>query len=125
MNTITYFEIQTSNPEKAISFYTSVFGWSIEKDETMSTEYYTIETDDLIGGLLPRPADAPPTGTGANAFVCSIQVDSFDKASKKIQKAGGKVALQKFAIPGRCWQGYFLDPDNNTFGIFQVDSAAK
>jgi len=30
----------------------------------------------------------------------------------------GQVALPKFAIPGRCWQGYFLDEDHNVFGIF-------
>ena len=25
--------------------------------------------------------------------------------------------MPKFAVPGRCWQGYFLDPDHNVFGI--------
>jgi predicted enzyme related to lactoylglutathione lyase len=38
---------------------------------------------------------------------------------------GGQVALPKFAVPGRCWQGYFIDLDGNTFGIFEVDENAK
>jgi len=32
--------------------------------------------------------------------------------------------MAKFAVPGRCWQGYFLDTDNNVFGIFEVDGNA-
>jgi len=52
-------------------------------------------------------------------------VESFDDTAALVIANGGKVALPKFAIPGRCWQGYFIDPDNNTFGIFQVDENAK
>jgi predicted enzyme related to lactoylglutathione lyase len=39
--------------------------------------------------------------------------------------AGDRVALPKFAVPGVCWHGYFIDPDGNTFGVFQPDSTAK
>jgi hypothetical protein len=34
------------------------------------------------------------------------------------------VALAKFAVPGVCWQGDFLDTEGNTFGIFQPDANA-
>lgn len=34
------------------------------------------------------------------------------------------VALPKFAVPKTCWQGYFVDPEGNTFGIFEVDANA-
>jgi predicted enzyme related to lactoylglutathione lyase len=43
----------------------------------------------------------------------------------KILSFGGKVALPKFAVPGVCWQAYFLDSDGSTFGVFQPDSPAK
>jgi len=32
---------------------------------------------------------------------------------------------RKFAVPGRCWQGYFLDTEGNTFGVFEVDPDAR
>jgi hypothetical protein len=44
--------------------------------------------------------------------------------SELILKNGGRVAMPKFAITNRCWQGYFVDMDNNTFGIFEVDENA-
>lgn len=125
MNTIAYFEIQSSDPARDKAFYASLFGWKFVKEETVPIEYYRIETENMYGGLLKRPAKTPHTGYGTNAFTCSIQVSSFDETAALILKLGGQVALPKFAIPGRCWQGYFIDLDNNTFGIFEVDEHAN
>ena len=125
MNTIGYFEIQSSDTARDIKFYENVFGWKFIKEEFVPIEYYRIETNSINGGLLKRPAKVPPMESGTNAFVCSIQVDNFDKTNEGILQNGGQVALPKFAIPGRCWQGYFVDLDSNTFGIFEVDEKAK
>ena len=125
MNTIGYFEIQSSDPNRDIKFYQSVFGWKFIKEEFVPIEYYRIETNGINGGLLKRPAKVPPMESGTNAFTCSIEVENFDKTAGLIHQNGGQVAMPKFAIPGRCWQGYFIDPDNNVFGIFEVDPNAK
>jgi hypothetical protein len=125
MNTIGYFEIQSSDVKREINFYQTVFGWKFIKQEFVPIEYYRIETTGISGGLLKRPAKIPPPESGTNAFVCSVQVENFDATSERIIKNGGQVALPKFPVPGKCWQGYFIDPDNNTFGIFEVDEKAK
>lgn len=57
--------------------------------------------------------------------MCSIEVENFDATEQKILSLGGEVALPKFAIPGKCWQGYFVDTEGNTFGIFEVYESAK
>ena len=124
MNTIGFFEIQSSDPARDMTFYKTVFGWKFIRQESVPIEYYLIETNTIFGGLLKRPAKVPPPESGTNAYVCSIQVTSFDKTSDLILKKGGQVAMPKFAVPGRCWQGYFIDQDNNTFGIFEVDEKA-
>ena len=125
MNTIGYFEIQSSDPSREMKFYEAVFDWKFVKQEFIPIEYYRIETNSIYGGLLKRPAKVPPPESGTNAYVCSVQVENFDRTSELILQNGGQVALPKFAIPGRCWQGYFVDRDNNTFGIFEVDEKAK
>ncbi|MEI6086369.1 MAG: VOC family protein [Bacteroidota bacterium] len=125
MNTVGYFEIQTSNPAREINFYHNVFGWNFSLELQAPNEYYRIETRNMHGGLLKRPSALPPQDAGTNAFTCSIQVSDFDKMAEKIIINGGKVTIPKFPIPYRCWQGYFLDEDNNIFGIFQVDNKAK
>ena len=120
-----YFEIQAGIIDRAIGFYKGAFGWDFKKAEGLPVEYWRIETGGSRGGLLNRPAAAPPPQSGTNAFVCSMEVKNFDETAQRIQELGGLVALPKFAVPGTCWQGYFLDTEGNTFGIFQVDQAAK
>lgn len=108
-----------------MGFYSTVFGWKFTKQDFAPVEYYHIRTNGIFGGLLRRPAQIPAAGSGTNAFTCSIQVEIFDATANKILESGGQVALPKFAVPERCWQGYFLDLDGNTFGIFEVDDHAQ
>jgi predicted enzyme related to lactoylglutathione lyase len=124
MNSPVYFEIQSSNLERDAQFYRKIFGWKIAKDAAMPIGYYRIETDGIAGALLERPVPVAPM-SGTNAFTCSMEVADFDKTAEAILANGGIVALPKFAIPGKCWQGYFLDPDQNVFGIFQADENAR
>ncbi len=125
MNSVGYFEIQASDLEKAVTFYQNVFDWKFTKEESLPIEYCRIQTNGINGGLLKRPAKTPPSECGTNAFTCSIEVMNFDEIGKKILDSGGQVALPKFAVPGKCWQGYFIDTDNNVFGVFQVDENAR
>ncbi|WP_151751641.1 VOC family protein [Acinetobacter bereziniae] len=125
MNTLCYFEIQSSNPEREMKFYHDVFGWKFNKVEGLPIQYFQIETATLHGGLLERPAQTPPTQCGTNAFTCSFEVEDFDQTAEKILALGGHIAMEKFAIPNKCWQGYFLDADHNTFGVVQVDPNAQ
>lgn len=125
MNAPAYFEIQAEDTQRACRFYTEIFGWTFAKAESLPVDYWRIETDGLRGGLLQRPAKTPPAGYGTNAFVSSIEVVNFDTTAQKITNLGGQVALAKFAVPGVCWQGYFLDTESNVFGIFQADPLAK
>ncbi len=119
-----YFEIQADDLKRAIDFYSQVFGWKFSEVKGLPVAYWTIETGGSRGGLLQRPAQTPPPQCGTNAFVCSLEVKSFDETAKTVAQLGGIVALPKFAVPGTCWQGYFVDPEGNTFGIFEVDAKA-
>src|SRR3989344_8167830 len=123
---ISPFEIQADQPERAAEFYRKVFGWKIDKWEGGQMEYWMVMTADkdskepgINGGLLPRPAKAPPQQSGTNAYVCTVQVADFDAIAKKIGAAGGINAMPKYAFPGMAWQGYFVDTEGNTFGLHQ------
>lgn len=120
MNQVGYFEIQANAPEKTVEFYANVFGWKFTEQTGLPIKYWQIETNGMNGGLLERPAKTPPTEYGTNAFTCSIEVADFDASAEIILQNGGQIAMPKFEVPGKCWQGYFIDTDNNVFGIFQV-----
>lgn len=53
-----------------------------------------------------------------------MQVEDFDVLQEKVLTNGGMVAIAKFPVAGKCWQGYFLDNDKNIFGVYQVDENA-
>jgi uncharacterized protein len=120
-----YFEIQADDPRRAIHFYSKVFGWKFSEELVgLPVPYWRIETGGSRGGLLERSAKKPLGQCGTNAFVCSLEVEDFDATAKTIQDVGGIVALPKFAVPKTRWQGYFVDSEGNTFGIFQLDPHA-
>ena len=130
MNRVVHFEIQADEPERAMKFYKEVFGWTFERwGEQKYWMLMTAEKDSkeigINGGLLPRPCPAPAVGQGTNAFVCTVQVENFDEIAKKIEAAGGVIAMPKFALAKMAWQGYFLDTEGNTLGLHQPDENAE
>lgn len=130
-NRVAHFEIHAENPERAVEFYTKVFGWKITKWEGGQMEYWMIESGareeagGINGGLMRRQGNAPEVGAPVNGFVCTMVVDSYDEMHEKILAAGGKVALPKMALVGMAWQGYYIDTENNIIGIHQADTNAK
>ncbi len=132
MNRVVHFEIHADELQRAVDFYKKVFNWTIDQWPGLGYEYWMVMTAEkdskepgINGGLLKRPAPLAKEMCGSNAFVCTVQVDSFDDVAKKIEEAGGKVAMPKFALAGMAWQGYFIDTEGNTFGLHQADSNAK
>jgi predicted enzyme related to lactoylglutathione lyase len=131
MNRVVHFEIQADDPERAMKFYKAVFGWNFPKwmEEPPYWGVVTAEEGSkepgINGGLLKRSFKTPPREHGTNAYACTVQVEHFDQIAGKIEKAGGIVAMPKFAIPGMAWQGYFLDTEGNVFGVHQADENAK
>ena len=118
-----YFEIEADDPARATNFYSQVFGWRFSENQGPE-RYWRIEAGDLYGGLLPRSAARPPSQSGANAFVCSFEVQNFDTTEQTIRNLGGSVSEPKFPVAGQSWQGYFMDTEGNNFGIFQLDEKA-
>lgn len=120
-----YFELQCDDLVRASKFYGFVFGWSFAPQQDMPVEYMRITTKGMQGGLLKRIAPLPDPESCTNAAIVSMEVPDFDRAAGKITEKGGQVVLPKFAVAGRCWQGYFEDTEGNLFGIFEVDEAAR
>lgn len=132
MARVVHFEIQADDVERAKAFYVAAFGWPFEdySQFTGGQVYWGITTGPsdepgIDGGLLPRPVPAPGPGQGTNGYVCTMQVEDYDATERSILEAGGRVALPKQALPGMAWQGYYLDPEGNTFGIHQPDPEAQ
>lgn len=130
-NRVVHFEIHAGDAERAKKFYQAVFGWEFPQ-WMEEPPYWGVMTAPegsqelgINGGLMARQGGAPSDGAPVNAYVCTVQVDSYDEIHDKILKAGGTVAVPKHAIPGMAWQGYYKDTEGNIFGVHQPDESAK
>jgi predicted enzyme related to lactoylglutathione lyase len=124
-----HFEIQASNPQQLIDFYSSLFGWSFNKWE--GGDYWLIQTGSdnepgINGGLLPRNGPPPANMAPVNAFCITIDVADLDGLLAKVESGGGGalVCVPKMAVPGIGWLAYVKDPDGNIFGMMQADMKA-
>ena len=124
-----HFEIQAADPNRAIAFYTALFGWSFNK-WAGPADYWLIKTGEagtmgIDGGLLPRKGPPPAAMQAVNAYICTIGVDNLDSSLKRLGELGTAVVVPKMAVPGIGWLAYANDTEGNIFGMLQPDAAAK
>lgn len=128
MPRVIHFEIHADEPQRAIRFYNSVFGWEFLKFPNAITDYWVVKTGDasqpgIDGGLLQR--DIHFEGVGTTAFVCTIAVADLDVYLMKVNTSGGQLARERMAVSGVGWLAYCKDTEGNLFGMMQADAAAK
>jgi uncharacterized protein len=129
MPRVMHFEIHAENPERAITFYTDLFGWEFKKwDGPMP--YWLINTGPdgepgINGGLMNRMGPPPADGQAVNAYVCTVGVTDLDGSVTKALGSGGTTAMPKMPVPGIGWLAYVKDTEGNILGMIQPDPTAK
>jgi hypothetical protein len=121
MPRVIHFEIPVDKVERAVKFYTNVFGWSIQN--WASEDYWLVKTGEkqqpgIDGAIMKRTATT--TGT-----VNTIEVPSLEEYLTKVTENGGKVLTPRNTIPGVGYFAYCQDTEGNTFGVLQGDESAK
>jgi predicted enzyme related to lactoylglutathione lyase len=128
-NPVVHFEIYARDAEKLATFYSTLFDWSIEAMPGMDYHYVkTTDTDDkgvptqpgINGGLVVRPA-----GYDDKGWINYINVDSLDAAVTRAHGLGAKVMKPRAAVPGMGWFAMLVDPQGNTFAMWERDPNAK
>ncbi|HTI72185.1 MAG TPA: VOC family protein [Candidatus Limnocylindria bacterium] len=118
---IVWFEIPADNPQRAQSFYGSLFGWKINPFPG-GMEYWHIDT----GGADASPDGGMLTRKYPNQPITNyINVPSVDEFGAKVVKLGGKICMGKTAVPQ---MGYFViceDTEGNTFALWEMSPDAK
>ena len=125
-NRVVHFDVYADDVERAIAFYQTVFGWSIEKVEGM--EYWLIKTGvggpGIDGGLSKR--ESPTQGTVPQyGFTCTVDVEDVQAAFAAAVAAGGSEVHQPGPVPGVGYIAYVRDTEGNHLGLMQFDPDAK
>jgi uncharacterized protein len=128
MPRVIHFEIHTDDPDRAIIFYNSVFGWHFTKWNGPQ-DYWIIKTGaeaqpGIDGGMIRRHGVAGKD-QAVLAYVCTIDVPNIDEYLAKVTSHGGSIALPKMPIPTIGWLAYGKDTEGNIFGMMQPDGTAS
>ena len=127
-----HFEIHAEDPQRALDFYTAVFGWKYSR--WGEQEYWLIDTKDgdqagdqpgIDGAIIKRQGPAPTEGQAVNAYAIIIEVEDLDALVKKINDNGGHITVAKMPVNSMGWVAYAKDTEGNLFGMMQLDEQAK
>ncbi len=111
-----HFEILAEDPAKLAEFYKAVFDWEVA-DWGGGDQMYWLAT---------TGADTEPGINGAfmgralnQSVINTLEVESLEEATSKIEAAGGKVVHGPNEVPGQGTHAYFADPEGILFGVMQ------
>jgi uncharacterized protein len=124
MGRVVHFEIHADDPERAVAFYTEVFGWTVNRFGEMDYWLLTTGTDNpgIDGAILPRQGLRPKTGAPIVGMVNTVQVTDLDATLAKAIDRGATMALDKMDIPGVGTVAYIHDTEANVVGVLQPES---
>jgi hypothetical protein len=121
MSRVIHFELNVDDPERAARFYSSVFGWTIEKWDG-PLDYWLVMTGDRaepgIDGAMTRRL--LPGATTVN----TIDVDDLNHAMAAVIEAGGQIVSPRTMLPGVGFMCYAQDPEGNLFGMMESSEEA-
>ena len=104
MPRISHFEIPSDYPEKAMSFYQHVFGWTFQKFG--EHDYWFVNSGDSnepgINGAIMKKKDP------RQPVVNSIMVEDLDAIVRTIENHGGKIVVPKMPFP--VLAGWLISP---------------
>jgi uncharacterized protein len=119
-----WYELMTTDPKSAESFYRSVIGWG-GRDAGMPGMSYTLLTvgDMPVAGLMEMPqrvadSGAPPFWTGY------VYVDDVDASAAQAKKDGGAIHHAPDDIPGVGRFAVIADPQGAAIALFKTPMAA-
>lgn len=106
-------ELMTRSPERAVDFYTTVFGWSV----TASEHYPQWGLDGAdFGGMVTMddkfPPEVPPH------WLPYFAVADVDAASATATEAGGTVLMEPTSVPDGPRIAVLRDPHGAMFGVY-------
>jgi hypothetical protein len=121
MDSVSHFEIPAKDPTKTADFYTKAFGWKVEAVPGMDYwMVWTTESDPKTGPKKPGAINGGIwKGERNDRPIIVITVKNIDEHVKKVQKAGGKVVMEKTPVGDMGLYARFQDPDGNILGLWQ------
>jgi uncharacterized protein len=116
-----WYELMTTDPKKAIAFYSDVVGWKAQPyEDAPSDKPYTmwVGSQGPLGGVMALPDDAKKMNVPPH-WMAHVQVDDVDKTAAKAKELGGKVHVPPMDIPKIGRFSIVADPQGASLSVFK------
>src|SRR4051812_29130805 len=113
---IGWYELLTTDRDKALAFYGELFGWrGADVADVTGVGPYQLFSDATgrpIGGILTKPPMAPTP-----FWLFYFNVEDIDLAATRVKAGGGRVLTGPIAGPGNSWIVHCTDPSGAMFAL--------
>jgi uncharacterized protein len=119
-NPFVHVELNTTDVDRAKTFYGQLFDWKLEDMEMgPSGTYTTVDVGDGTGGgLLKNPMPGVPS-----FWLAYVLVDDIGAATKKAASLGAKIVKDSIEVPNMGWLSIIEDPTGAALGLWQTKSS--
>lgn len=118
LHSLSWFEIPVSDLDRAETFYRAVCDQPLRR-ETIGESTIAVfpKSEDGVGGcLFSSPHGPAPTREGTLVYLNAEP--SLNAALGRVERAGGRVALPRTALPeGMGFFAHFIDSEGNRVGL--------
>lgn len=117
-NVITWFEVPTTNLDRAVKFYSDILSESLKVEDFMDQQmaFFPMEGMEGVGGnLMPPSPERKPSADGIYVYLdCE---GKLDEVLGRVETAGGKIIKPKFNIGEPGWIAIIQDSEGNSIGL--------
>ncbi len=116
--TLCWADLNSPDRDKAVPFYTGLFGWQFEpgKDKDLSGYLHIKNGEEFIGGA--TPSQFLPPGAPAH-WLAYFLTSNCDASTEKAKSLGAKVWVPPSDIEGAGRFSVLSDPQGAAFALFQ------
>lgn len=115
-NPFVHVELATPDPDKAKSFYQTLFDWKLEDVQIRPDFTYTMVNvgEGTGGGIMKTPAPDVPT-----AWLPYVLVEDVAAATAKAKSLGAVIVKDVTEVPEAGYFSVFVDPTGAALGLWQ------
>lgn len=112
---VVQWQMITKNPERLATFYSGLFGWTIDANNALNyRQVHTGSSKGIQGGIWPAPPEAP-------SFVqLFVEVEDLDQSVAQATALGAEVIVPPQALPDGDALTILRDPEGIPFGMYRA-----
>jgi hypothetical protein len=115
-NAINWFEIPSSDFDRAVTFYETIFGQELRKGDFMGTPTAVFAYEKpCVSGCILKEEGQTPSSAGTRVYLNADGI--FDEVLMRVSKAGGKVETVIELPNGLGRSAHIIDSEGNRVGL--------